>query len=101
MNDTQLTPDEPANLKFLRRLVTILTATMITGVILIIALLVMRLNAPTTTVSFPDNIQVPNGVTITAFTKGNGWYALVTKDQQILIFDATSGAIRQSIAINP
>ncbi len=101
MNDTQLTPDAPANLKFLRRLVTILTATMSTGVILIIALIVMRLNAPAATVSFPDNIQVPNGVTATTFTKGNGWYAQVTKDQHILIFDAASGAIQQTIAINP
>ncbi len=80
---------------------TILTATMITGVILIIALLVMRLNAPTATVSLPDSLQVPKDVTVTAFTKGKGWYALVTKNQRILIFDAASGAIQQTIAIKP
>ena len=99
MNDTQISPEEPANLKFLRRLVTILTATMIIGVIIIIGLLVMRLNAPNATVSFPDSIELPKGVIATAFTKGDGWYAVVTDDQEILIFDAESGAIRQTIAI--
>ena len=36
--------EEPAQLRFLRRLVTVLTAVMIGGVVLIIALLVIRLN---------------------------------------------------------
>ncbi len=97
MNDTQTSPDEPTNLKFLRNLVTILTATMIIGVIIIIGLLVMRLNAPKAAVSFPDSIELPDGVIATAFTKGDGWYAVITEDQRILIFDAKNGAIRQAI----
>jgi hypothetical protein len=99
MNDTRIPPEEPANLKFLRRLVTLLTATMITGVIIIIGLLVMRLNAPMAAVSLPDRLELPDGSTATAFTKGIGWYAVVTSDQRILIYDAKSGALRQTITI--
>ena len=88
---------EPANLKFLRRLVTTLTATMIIGVIVLIAVVVIRLQAPSLT--FPEMIDLPTGVSATAYTQGQGWYAVVTEDNTILIFDATTGDISQTITI--
>ncbi|MEP5758367.1 MAG: DUF6476 family protein [Litoreibacter sp.] len=88
---------EPANLKFLRRLVTTLTATMIIGVIVLIGVVVIRLQAPS--ITFPQNIELPQGVTPTAYTQGRGWYAVVSDEDSILIFDATSGALRQTIPI--
>jgi hypothetical protein len=93
---SELTP-EPTNLRFLRRLVTVLTATMIGGLFIIIALFVIRFSdrpAP-----LPDEITLPDGATASAFTQGDGWYAVVTQQNTILIFDRGSGALRQSIDI--
>jgi len=104
MNDAPLEPEEPANLKFLRRLVTILTGTMIVGVVVIIGLLVMRINSKPASVStgldLPASITLPEGAQATAFTMGKGWYAVVTDGDAILIYDADSGALWQTIRIS-
>jgi hypothetical protein len=90
-------PVEPANLKFLRLLVTTLTATMIVGVLVVIALLVTRLRD--TGPSLPAEITLPDGARATAFTQGQGWYAVVTEDNRLLVFNRTSGALVQEVAI--
>jgi len=104
MNDAPLVPEEPANLKFLRRLVTILTGTMIVGVVVIIGLLVMRINSKPAPVpagpDLPASITLPEGAHATAFTMGKGWYAVVTDRDEILIYDADSGELRQTIQIS-
>ena len=104
MNDALPEPEEPANLKFLRRLVTILTGTMIVGVVVIIGLLVMRINGKPAPVStgpeLPASIALPEGAQATAFTMGKGWYAVVTDGDEILIYDADSGTLRQRIGIS-
>jgi len=103
MNDAPLEPEEPANLKFLRRLVTILTGTMIVGVVVIIGLLVMRINSKPAPVStgpeLPASITLPEGARATGFTVGEGWYAVVTDGDEILIYGADSGELRQIIRI--
>ena len=58
MNDAP-EPDLPANLRFLRVLVTVLTATMILGLITIVALLVIRFSQPPR-LSLPDEIALPD-----------------------------------------
>ena len=72
-------PPEPANLRFLRRLVTVLTVVMIGGLLVIATLLVIRLssNAP----ALPDVITLPDGATAHAFTQSADWYAIVTTDK--------------------
>jgi hypothetical protein len=95
------TPDygpEPAQLKFLRRLVTVLTAVMILGVLTIVALLVIRLMEPPA-IGLPDQITLPSGVNPIAITRSDNWFAVVTDDNRILIFDAESGEIRQEVAV--
>ena len=89
---------EPANLRFLRRLVTVLTTVMICGVLVIIALLVTRISdrGP----DLPSSITLPDGTTATAFTQGDTWYAIITADSQILIYDRLSSALRQTITID-
>jgi len=89
---------EPPNLRFLRLLVTVLTAVMIVGVATISVVLVMRLSAPQRP-ALPDEIALPEGATARAVTFGAGWYAVVTAGDEILIFEAGSGALRQRIAI--
>jgi hypothetical protein len=90
-------PVEPANLKFLRLLVTSLTAIMIVGVLVVIALLVTRLRD--TGPQLPAEITLPDGARATAFTQGQGWYAVVTDDNRLLVFNRTSGALVQELAI--
>lgn len=87
----------PANLQFLRRLITVLTAVMIGGLVVVVALLVTRFygDGP----EMPDSITLPDGSEATAFTKGDTWYAVVTADNQILIFDALTGQLKQTIDI--
>lgn len=102
MSNPELNPEteiaEPANLRFLRRLVTVLTATMIGGVLLIIALIVMRFyDAPP---DLPDRITLPDGLEASAFTQGSNWFAVVTTEGQILIYDRVTGALRKTIEID-
>ena len=85
-------------MKYLRILVTVLTATMILGFIVIVVLFVIRFSdafGP----KLPDVITLPDGATPTAFTKGADWYAVVTSDDRILIFDLDSGELRQTLQV--
>ena len=94
-------PVSPATLKFLARLVTVLTATMIVGVLVIVGLLVTRLQQDGTPYpALPDRITLPEGATARAVTLGADWYAVVTADDRILIFDRASGEIRQTVRID-
>lgn len=88
---------EPANLRFLRRLVTVLTVVMICGVLVVIALLVTRLNREATIL--PDAIALPEGARALAFTQGGDWYAVVTTDNRIFVFDRLTGALRQTLVV--
>ena len=91
-------PVDPALVKYLRLLVTILTGTMVVGFIVIVVLFVTKFSdafGP----ELPDEIILPSGAEATAFTRGENWYAIVTKDNRILIYDATSGEIRQTVTI--
>lgn len=90
--------EEPGNIKFLRRLVTLLTIVMIGGLLTIVSLFVIRFSSPPAP-SFPSEIRLPDGTTVTAFTKGDGWYAIVTATGEILIFDQISGEIAQRVQI--
>jgi len=94
-------PDElPGNLKFLRILVTILTATMIVGLLTVVTLLVMRLSdAPAPLLGLPEAMTLPEGAKAQAFTQGGDWYAVVTDQDQILIFDRASGALKQTVDV--
>lgn len=76
---------------------TTLTAVMIGGLVVVISLLVIRLSDKG--VTLPDSITLPDGTTPTAVTFGNGWIAVVSDRNQILILDADSGDLRQTITI--
>jgi hypothetical protein len=87
----------PPQLIFLKRLVTALGVVMIAGFLVLIAALVIRLNADP--LPLPDRISLPEGVTATAFTQGTDWFAVVTSDDRILIYDRTTSALRQEVVI--
>lgn len=88
---------EPANLRFLRILVTVLTTVMIVGLLTVVALLVTRLRVPH--VAVPDDLALPAGAKVHAVTQGPGWWAVVTQGGRILIFDQ-SGALRDEVTVN-
>ena len=98
MNDGQA-PDEKT-LKYLKALVTILTVTMILGFLTIVALFVMRFSAMNK-VELPDEITLPDGAKAVAFTRGEGWFAVVTETDEILVYSRVTGNLLQRITIQP
>jgi len=103
MDQTSKKETEPANLRFLRILVTVLTGSMIAGLVAIIVLVVIRVPQVVRTVAdpapLPATITLPDGSEATSFTQGSDWYAVVTKKNEILIFNRTDGTLRQRIQI--
>ncbi|TCM85162.1 hypothetical protein EV216_10813 [Rhodovulum steppense] len=98
MNDSPEPEALPPNLKLLRVLVTVLMVTMIAGFLVIVALFVIRMPGGGT-LPLPEAVRLPDGATATAFTRGRDWVAVVTADDRILIFDAETGALRQTVRI--
>ena len=100
MNDDMKSPMEdfvlPPGLRFLRQLVTVLTVVMIVGVVLIAALLVIRLNQPA--LAIPDQITLPAGTVAGSYTQTNDWFAVVTDENKILIFDL-NGKLTQEVNV--
>ncbi len=89
----------PVDLKWLKRLVTGLTLTMIAGIAVIAALLIIRLSGPQSP-GLPEAITLPEGASAQAITAGEGWYAVVTTDNRILIYRA-DGTLKQEVDILP
>jgi len=73
---------------------------MILGFLTIVALFVMRFSAMNRA-ELPDQINLPDGAKASAFTQGDDWFAIVTEDDEILIYGKTTGNLRQRIQITP
>ncbi|MEM6694357.1 MAG: DUF6476 family protein [Pseudomonadota bacterium] len=87
-------------LRLLRGLVIVLTAVMIAGVLVLIALFVTRFSAAPATLDLPTSITLPEGVQARAFTQAETWYAVVTDAGEILIYDRETGALSQTVTIS-
>lgn len=70
---------------------------MLIGFVILVGLLVTRLSSSGAT--FPETVALPDGLTATAYTQGDTWYAIVTTDDQILIYNRADNTLRQTIAI--
>lgn len=88
---------EPANLRFLRVLVTVLTAVMIAGLIAVVALLVTRL--PGAAVRVPDALALPVGADPLAVTQMPSGWLVTTRDGRVLLF-APDGTFRREVALD-
>ena len=77
---------------------TVLPVVMILGFLVLIGALVMRLNADGP--PLPDSIDLPEGAEAVAFTQGGDWYAVVTADDTILVYDRLTGQLRQTVALD-
>jgi hypothetical protein len=71
---------------------------MIAGIIIVIALLVIKLQP--SNIKIPDNIILPKGSTAISYSQGSDWIAITTSDNNILIFDGKTGVIRHKINID-
>lgn len=87
----------PPHLRRLGRLVTTLMVVMIAGFLVLIAALVLRLNARGP--DLPDALRLPEGARAVAFTQGDDWLAVVTADDRILIYDRLTGRLRQTLRV--
>lgn len=100
-DERQPTPGELRGLRALRVLVTLLTATMIAGIIALVALLYTRLPggatapAPAVPPGLPEAIALPEGAAPQAVTAGPGWWAVVTRSGEVLFYDAEGALLRR------
>ena len=86
----------PRNLRFLQRLVTLLTVSMIVGILTIAALLAFKLRSEN--INFPQTLTLPNGTKPIAFTQTKDWYSIITDADEVLIFK-NDGTLINSILI--
>lgn len=93
-------PDLPPDLRFIKRLVVVLTSVMIVGLIVLIGLLVTRLGMAPAPLSLPDQITLPEGAQPEAVTLASRWVVVMTREHEILLFDRASGALRHRIEIS-
>ena len=100
MGKDDQTPDGdfqlPRNLRFLQRLVTLLTVSMIGGILIIAALLAFKLRSES--INFPRTLILPDGTKPIAFTQTKNWYSVITDADQILIYK-NDGTLIRSIAV--
>ena len=93
----------PPSLRFLKGLVIALMITMIVAVITVTAVIVTRMPQsftaqPASLPQLPDAIILPEGVDAQAATFGEGWIAVVTDDDRILIY-SPQGDLQQEITL--
>ena len=98
MDEDEAPITEDRNLVFLRRLVTVLTATMIIGVLAIVVLLVIRLQTPVRP-SLPEGVALPAGVEARAITFGQGWIGVVSDDDRFFVLDPDTGAVLDEVEV--
>ena len=87
----------PRNLRFLQRLVTLLTVSMIVGILTITALLAFKLRSEN--INFPQTLTLPDGAKPIAFTQTKDWYSVITETNEILIYK-NDGTLIQSIIVS-
>ena len=89
---------EPANLRFLRRLVTTLTAIMILGLIAIFAVLVIKLQ--TTTAIFPEITALPASAEVLSISRTATELIIIDQTRTIYILSLDGKTIVQKIKLN-
>ena len=98
MDNSQDRDQQVPHLTFLKRLVTVLTLTMIAGIAVLVTLVFIRFQDAKPNATFPSQISLPDGTTPIAYTRTRDWYAIITEEDNILIYDNT-GALVQSIPV--
>ena len=94
-------PDDPPppELRFIKRLVVVLTSVMIVGVLVIIGLIVTRLGMAPAPLALPDRISLPAGTQVEALTLSQDWVIVLTRDDTALLFNRRTGELRHQITL--
>ena len=92
---------EPKNLKFLRLLVVVLTITMICGIITLVLVIVIKMPNynNTESIQLPEEIILPDNMKVETFSIGSNHYLIVTKSDEVLIYDRRTNILEQRIKI--
>lgn len=92
---------EPKNLKFLRLLVIVLTITMICGIITLVLVIVIKMPNynNTESIQLPAEIILPDNMKVETFSIGSNHYLIVTKNDEVLIYDRKTNILEQRIKI--
>lgn len=88
----------PAPLRILQWLVIGLTASLIFGVITVVAVVVTRFPKAATP-PLPESLALPEGASALSVTQGSDWIGITTSDDRILIYDRASGSLRQTVTL--
>jgi hypothetical protein len=101
MDNNDVSSADPANLRFLRRLVTALTLVMIFGVITIVGLLVIRLNDDASPLLVhPELYPLGPDETLTGYAEtASGRIIIITDTPEILILSTDGREIAERIPI--
>ena len=104
-DEREPTPADLRGLRLLRGLVIVLTATMIAGIVAMVALLYIRLPGGATPpapavppLALPPTVALPDGAVPQAVTAGPGWWAVVTEAGDILLYDRDGALLRRIAA---
>lgn len=96
---------EPKQLRNLRILVTVLTASMVIGITAIFLLIGFKITQPSTPeLALPEVIELPDGETAQAVTQGLNWIGVVTIDgegQERIHILEVDGTPRQTVILAP
>ena len=71
---------------------------MIGGIITLVTLIFMRFQDAPVPLGLPESIMLPDGSTPLAYTQSQDWYAVVTNNKQILVYDL-NGILFQTIDV--
>ena len=82
-------------LRWLRRLVTVLAVGMVLGIAAIAAILWLRLSAPPLP-QLPPHIALPRGEAVQALTFARNFIVVVTDTGRVLVYDP-SGTLQQDL----
>ena len=98
------TPDDgtdtalPGSVRLLQWLVIGLTASLMLGVITVVVVVVTRFPARATA-PVPEMLELPAGATALSIAQGTDWIGITTTDDRILIYDRSTGALRQTLTL--
>lgn len=68
---------------------------MIVGIVVVVILMVIRLNQTPAPWLLPEAIVLPEGASAKAVTMGEGFVLVLTTTDEVLVYDAASGKLRQ------
>ncbi|RYH08934.1 DUF6476 family protein [Tropicimonas sp. IMCC6043] len=83
------------NLRFLRLLVLVLTATMIAGMAVLVVLFATRFpGTPREALvpALPETLELPEGARVSAVTQARDFWVVVTESGEVLFYPAEGGA---------